>query len=128
MSEEPGYRLGWCKPVGKTDSEYAFCYILEKISGLKGKGLEDLVARLWSLAKGIGSHSKFNFLLSDGERLFAYMNREETLHYLLHHLPHQGIAKLLDKDYEVRLEELKPPNEYAAIVTTSPSQTRNGTQ
>ena len=26
---------------------------------------------------------KFNFLLSDGEYLLAYMNRERTLHYLL---------------------------------------------
>ncbi len=118
ISEEPGYRLGWCKPVGETDSEYAFCYILEKISGLKDKGLEVLVTRLWGLAKEIGSHGKFNFLLSDGETPLSV--HEQGEHYLLRHPPHQGIARLLDEDYEVRLEELKAPNEYVAIVATKP--------
>jgi hypothetical protein len=38
---------------------------------------------------------------------------------------HQGVGKqrpgrLLDEDYEVRLEELKDPGEYAAVVATEP--------
>lgn len=116
----PSYRLEWCHPVGETDSEYAFCYILEKLSGLRDRGLESLAVRLWGLAEEIGRHGKFNFLLSNGEYLFAYMNEEETLHYLLRHPPHQGLIKLLDEDYEVRLEELKAPDEHAAIVATEP--------
>ena len=120
IMREPGYRLGWCKPVGETDSEHAFCYILEKLASLRDRGLESLVARLWSLAEEIGGYGKFNFLLSDGEYLFAYMNREGTLHYLLRHPPHQGSIRLLDEDYEARLEELKAPDEYAAIVATEP--------
>ena len=49
--EEPGHRLGWCHPVGETDSEYVFCYILEKLSSLHDRGLESLAVRLWSLAE-----------------------------------------------------------------------------
>lgn len=120
ISEETGYRLEWYHPVGETDSEYAFCYILEKLSNLRNKGLETLVTRLWGLADDIGSCGKFNFLLSNGEYLFAYMNRRGTLHYLLRHPPHQGLIKLIDEDYEVRLEELKAPDEYAAIIATRP--------
>jgi len=118
--EEPEYRLEWCHPVGETDSEHAFCYILEKLSGLRDRDLEGLAVRLWGLAEEIGRYGKFNFLLSNGEYLFAYMNRRGTLHYLLRHPPHQGLIKLLDEDYEVRLEELKTHDEYAAIVATKP--------
>ncbi len=117
---EPGYQLEWCHPVGETDSEYAFCYILEKLSGLRNRGLESLAVRLWSLAEEIGRHGKFNFLFSNGEYLFAYMNRRGTLHYLSRHPSHQGPVRLLDEDYEARLEELKAPDEYAAIVATEP--------
>jgi glutamine amidotransferase len=118
--EDPGYKLEWCHPVGETDSEHAFCYILEKLSGLRYRGLESLAARLWGLADEIGRYGKFNFLLSDGEYLFAYMNRIGTLHYLLRHPPHHGLVRLLDEDYEARLEELKASDEYAAIVATEP--------
>ena len=48
------------------------------------------------------------------------MNREDTLHYLLRHPPHRGIARLLDEDYEVRLENLKASDEYASIIATEP--------
>ena len=118
--ESPKYKLEWCRPVGETDSEYAFCYILEKLSGLQDRGLESLAVRLWGLAEEMGRHGKFNFLLSDGEHLFAYMNERGTLHYLLRHPPHQGLVRLLDEDYEVKLEELKAPDEYAAIIATVP--------
>ncbi len=117
---EPGYQLEWCHPVGETDSEYAFCYILEKLSGLRNRGLESIAVRLWGLAEEIGRYGKFNFLLSDGEHLFAYMNKRRTLHYLLRHPLHQGPVRLLDEDYEAKLEELKAPDEYAAIVATEP--------
>ena len=120
IMEEPGYGLGWCVPIGETDSEYAFCYIVEKLAELRDRGLENIAKLLWRLATGLGKYGKFNFLLSNGEYLFAYMNREDTLHYLLRYPPHRGVVRLLDEDYEVRLGELKAPDEYAAIVATRP--------
>ncbi len=117
---DPSYRLKLCRPIGETDSEYAFCYILEKLSSLRDRGLENIASRLWRLANSIGWYGKFNILLSNGEYLFDYMNRAETLHYLLRHPPHRGIVRLLDEDYEVRLEELKSRKEYAAIIATKP--------
>lgn len=118
--EDASHRLEWCHPIGETDSERAFCYILEKLSGLQDKRLGNLATKLWELADSIGRYGKFNFLLSDGEYLFACMNRKKTLHYLLRHPPHRGIVRLLNEDYEARLEELKAKDEYAAIVATEP--------
>ena len=120
LDEDPDYELEWCYPIGETDSEHAFCYILEKLSSLQDRGLENLAIKLWELADRIGRHGKFNFLLSNGEHLFAHMNREGTLHYLLRHPPHKGVVRLLDEDYEVMLGELKAPDEYAAIIATEP--------
>ncbi len=120
LDENSDYELKWCHPIGETDSEHAFCYILEELSSLQDRGLGNLAAKLWELADRIGRRGKFNFLLSNGEYLFAFMNRRGTLHYLLRHPPHRGVVRLLDKDYEVRLEELKSQDEYAAIVATEP--------
>ena len=72
------------------------------------------------LADRMDSYGKFNFLLSNGEHLFTYMNREGTLPYLLRHPPRKEVARLLDEDYEVMLEELKAPDEYVAIIATKP--------
>ncbi|MDP8023683.1 MAG: class II glutamine amidotransferase [Nitrososphaeria archaeon] len=76
------YRLKNCKPLGETDSEHAFCFILERLQNIRGNNLGLLARRVWKLAENIGNLGKFNFLLSDGNYLLAYMNREGTLHYL----------------------------------------------
>ena len=76
LRENSDHELEWCHPIGETDSEHAFCYIFEELSSLQDRGLETLATRLWELADRMGRYGKFNFLLSNGEHLFAYMNRE----------------------------------------------------
>ena len=125
LDENPDYELEWCHSIGETDSEHVFCYILEELSSLKDRGLENLATKLWELADKIDRNGKFNFILSNGEYLFAYMNKEDTLHYLLRHPPHRGVVRLLDEDYEVTLGELKAPDEYAAIIATEPLTDEN---
>lgn len=83
--QEPDTRLkGLCSPQGQTDSEYAFCYLLERIashfepdpSGDSVLGFDDV-----AVAAGvIATHGKFNFLMSDGASLIAYGH--DRLHYL----------------------------------------------
>ena len=122
IMEEPEFKLKYYFPVGETDSEYAFCYIMDNLREL-GNEINSVIRVskvIWSLANRIGGYGKFNFLLSNGTQLFTYMNREYTLHYLLRHPPHKGYVRLCDEDFEVSLEELKAPNELAAIVATKP--------
>jgi len=119
---KPGFKLKCYFPVGETDSEYAFCYIMDNLRKL-GDDVESIirVSRIiWNLANKIGSYGKFNFLLSNSDYLFAYMNRPNTLHYLLRHPSHKGRVKLIDEDFEVKLEEIKEPNELAALIATKP--------
>jgi len=83
LKKDAKYKLKTFFPAGETDSEHAFCYILESLSASQKGGLKELAEEIWKYAEDIGGLGKFNFLLSDGEYLLAYMNGERTLHYLL---------------------------------------------
>lgn len=73
-----------CRADGDTDSEHAFCLVLEALAGChaKGSGLQEAtcVDTLAAAARTIGAFGKFNFLLSDAERLYAYCH--DRLHAL----------------------------------------------
>jgi len=119
----PDFKLEHYFPVGETDSEYAFCYMLDQIRELtrnRDYSILRLSKRILQIAMKIGSHGKFNFLLSNGNELYAYMNRRQTLYYLLRHPPHRAYARLIDEDYEVNLSEIKGDNEYVVLIATKP--------
>lgn len=73
-----------CYPTGRTDSEYAFCHLLDRIAH-HFHGLPTAAQSSWfenlALESGLlASLGKFNFLMSDGEHLIAYGH--DRLHYL----------------------------------------------
>lgn len=76
-----------CHPMGGTDSEYAFCYLLGRIAQhFHSLPSTDTTAWFENLAAASGlvaSLGKFNFLMSDGEHLIAYGH--DQLHYLERH-------------------------------------------
>lgn len=73
-----------CRADGDTDSEHAFCLVLEALAGChaQGSGLQGAacIDTLAAAARTIGAFGKFNFLLSDSERLYAYCH--DRLHAL----------------------------------------------
>jgi glutamine amidotransferase len=75
-----------CTPAGETDSEHAFCHLLENISQhfLEPPAAGDApwFAPLATLSGLIATHGKFNFLISDGVHLIAYGH--DRLHYREH--------------------------------------------
>ncbi len=69
-------------PIGETDSEYAFCALLERIRPLwrNAEGIPDLAARfevVAGFAREIGQVGVANFLYCDGEALFAHAQRRK---------------------------------------------------
>lgn len=79
-----------CALSGDTDSEHAFCVVLDRIAtafatprARQSSGWFDALARA---AEMLASHGRFNFLISDGEHLIAYG------HDRLHGLTDAGIA------------------------------------
>lgn len=72
-----------CTPAGQTDSEHAFCHLLENISRHfhepPAAGVAPWFTALAALSGLISVHGKFNFLISDGVHLIAYGH--DRLHY-----------------------------------------------
>lgn len=68
-----------CRPLGETDSEFAFCHILSFLAQDFSDG-EFSMPSLATASEQIAAHGKFNFLMSDGDYLIAYGH--DRLHYL----------------------------------------------
>jgi glutamine amidotransferase len=107
-------------PVGTTDSELAFCYLLQRLHQRFGDampGLAALSAALRELCAEIGSHGVFNLMLSDGSALFAHCST--NLHYLVRQYPFAE-ARLSDEDLSVDFSEVTTPKDRVAIIVTAP--------
>lgn len=67
-------------PVGMTDSEHAFCALMERISGCRGDSStgpssKELATILAGFAADLRKLGPANFLYADGNTLFAYGDR-----------------------------------------------------
>jgi len=65
-------------PIGETDSEYAFCFLLAQVENLWSEGRPELGRRvelIGSVFDRFAALGPANFLYSDGEYLYAYANR-----------------------------------------------------
>lgn len=74
-----------CRPVGETDSEFAFCHLLSHVMGCypTPSAEKPWLGVLATISESIAGLGKFNFLLSDGEHLIAYGH--DRLHHLESH-------------------------------------------
>jgi predicted glutamine amidotransferase len=111
---------GWYTPVGTTDSERAFCYLLERLR-LRFPGaqpsLAECEAHVREITREIASHGRFNYLLSNGEYLFAHCY--DNLCYVLRHAPFAQ-AHLIDQDVTVDFNALTTPEDKVAVIATTP--------
>jgi glutamine amidotransferase len=113
-----GFQLNKFKPSGETDSEYAFCYLLEKI--WQETNLKKIKEILQSEAERIKKYGRFNFLLSEGEILYAY--GDDCLFFVQRKAPFPEVS-LKDEGYTVHLAEIKSPEEKAILIATEPLTT-----
>jgi glutamine amidotransferase len=110
--------------VGNTDSERAFCFMLQEMRRRHPDGppppaaLRDTVA---ALAAQIGAHGSFNMMLSDGTALFAHCSTR--LCYIVRQHPFTA-AHLSDEDLSVDFATVTTPRDRVAIIVTEPL-TRN---
>ena len=112
--------LGRFTPIGNTDSEHAFCYLLAALQHDFPKGPSsqaDYAAAVAKYAGKIGKHGTFNMLLGDGEQLFARCSTK--LHYIIRQAPFKK-ATLCDEDVCIDFAEVTTPNDRVAVVATMP--------
>jgi glutamine amidotransferase len=113
-------QVDYYRAVGDTDSEAAFCWILEGLRRQFKHGepsFEDMCACLVGTVERLRQFGSFNFLLSDGEYLFAHCST--SLQYVLRQAPFAA-AHLIDRDVTVDFSELATPSDRVAVIATTP--------
>ncbi|MDX1593357.1 MAG: class II glutamine amidotransferase [Gammaproteobacteria bacterium] len=112
--------LGHYRPVGTTDSEQAFCWLLERIRRRFPRPprnsatlYREIAARTAELAElGI-----CNLLISDARHLYAFCSTE--LAWLTRCAPF-GTASLIDTEVNVDFAPLTTPDDVVTVIATRP--------
>lgn len=114
------HKLGRFRPMGKTDSEHAFCALLGALQhdfGDTPPPRGQLAAAIASHAGRIGRDGTFNVLLGDGDQLYARCATK--LHHLIRKAPFRK-ATLADEDLSVDFAAVTTPKDRVAVVATMP--------
>jgi glutamine amidotransferase len=111
------------RPVGTTDSEHAFCWMLGRLRDrwAKPPSAKALRKAIAELAGRASEHGVFNMLLTDSQSLFCF--RSTNLVWLTRRAPF-GAATLLDAELTVDFATHTTPSDVVTIVATRPL-TRN---
>jgi predicted glutamine amidotransferase len=116
-------KLGQFRPVGTTDSEHAFCVLLEALrSGFVSypRRVTELWQAIAAVGAELGAHGTCNFLLGDGRHLFARCATK--LCHIIRRAPF-GAATLADDDVRIDFSAVTTPRDRVAVVATTPLTT-----
>jgi glutamine amidotransferase len=108
------------RPVGSTDSEAAFAWLMQRLQQRFGQQVPDpatLAPVLAALAHEAAGHGAFNFLLTDGHHTYAHCSTR--LHWLVRRHPFAP-ARLVDTDLTLDLARENGPLDRMVLVATEP--------
>ena len=114
---------GAYRPVGCTDSERAFCYLLQQLRARFGDtapALPQLRRALGELVRTIAAFGTFNMMLASGAELFVHCST--SLYYVVRQHPFIT-ASLADEDVSVDFSQVTTPNDRVAVIVTQPLTT-----
>jgi glutamine amidotransferase len=113
---------GAFRPVGATDSERAFCWLMQELAKAHAgvPNVRELSTTLAELLPTLRAHGSFNMLLSNGQALWAHGATQ--LHWLQRQHPFRP-ATLADDDLSVDFAALTSPADRVAVVATQPLTT-----
>lgn len=114
-------RLAQEVPLGDTDSEHAFCWLLERLREIYPTGYPDdadeLGGTLFRLLNDLGNDGILNCLLADGRFLFARCG--DHLSHIVRQPPLRAVT-LADEEVEVDLTNVMRGPGAVAVVATQP--------
>jgi glutamine amidotransferase len=110
---------GQFRPVGDTDSEHAFCWLMQELAKAHAgvPSVPELSHTLRELLPRAARCGSLNLLLSNGQALWAFASTR--LHWLQRQHPF-GAASLADEDLSVDFAALTTPADRVAVVATEP--------
>lgn len=108
------------RPIGTTDSEYAFCWLMGELRQRFPRPPRN-PHTAWRFLRGllarVGQLGSFNVLLCDGRVTFTWCSTH--LHWLTRCSPF-GEAQLTDAEVEVNFAELTTPEDVVTVIATHP--------
>ncbi len=120
-------RLRFYRPIGTTDSEYAFCYLLDQIRAAFPQPKPPEPGPLWDLIQRgfaeLATHGKCNLLLCDSRYLYSYCT--SMLCWIQRRAPFTT-ASLVDAELEIDFSRHTTPKDKVVVIATQPL-TRNET-
>ncbi|WP_182120308.1 class II glutamine amidotransferase [Acidovorax sp. FHTAMBA] len=110
------------RPVGTTDSEHAFCWIMQELAKSHAgvPSIAELTITLRDLAARIAPYGTFNFLLSNGQALWAHASTH--LYYVERRHPF-GHVHLSDEDLSLDFSQETQETDEVVVIATSPLTT-----
>lgn len=115
----PERRGDFYNPVGSTDSERAFCTILEHLRRRfpNKPDADTLFAAVAELCRELRGYGLFNIVMSNGEWLMAHAST--LLYYIIRQAPF-GQAHLLDEEMSIDFAAVTTPQDRVAVIATLP--------
>ena len=120
LSDYQTLDTGHFRPVGETDSELSFCWLLRKLDERFPEPPQDLMAMFAYVAEccdELRELGVYNMLLGDGEYVMTYCTNH--LYWITRKAPF-GKATLLDEDVTINFQEETTPNDVVSVVATQP--------
>lgn len=107
------------RPVGQTDSERAFCWLMQELSKAHADvpTVDELTRTIAELMPQISSHGTFNMLLTNGEAMWAHCSTH--LHFIVRRFPF-GVAVLQDEDLTLDFGSQTTSTDRVALIATEP--------
>lgn len=109
------------EPVGSTDSERAFCWLLQELRRRFRAGAypgwRPVAEALVDLAPVVAAHGVFNFVLGNGEAVFAYC--ATNLAWRERSYPFSQVS-LIDRDLSINLGDANREGDRMILVATEP--------
>ncbi|NPU94011.1 MAG: class II glutamine amidotransferase [Gammaproteobacteria bacterium] len=115
--------LTYYRPVGTTDSEFAFCYILNKLRERFDRyppRKNALFRAIHTLCEELRQYGVFNILFSDSKFLYCYCSTK--LCHITRRSPF-GVAHLRDKEVAVDFSDMAVANDVVTVIATAPLTT-----
>jgi glutamine amidotransferase len=107
-------------PVGTTDSEAAFCAIMNALANMCGgcpNTADGLFETIRAITADLNGYGIFNFLLSNGDLQFAYCSTR--LAYVMRGWPFSR-AHLIDADWTIDFAAQGTSSDRTAVIATTP--------
>ncbi|MEI6896977.1 MAG: class II glutamine amidotransferase [Psychromonas sp.] len=120
LSDYETLPLGHAHPIGQTDSEHAFCWIIEKLHQSYQTAPADMLLvfkEIASYADELRQLGVFNMLLSNGEYVMCYCSN--NLHWLTRRAPF-GKAQLIDEDMIIDFGKETSDSDVVTVIATRP--------